>query len=390
MIRLRIVMVAALFAFMCCLAAGAQASPTASPLYEVKDSLSGVSYTIAEKVYGPYEEPLSSPFFSSSYKSWLLPILKEGKLVLVVNGKEQSFDFSARMAMDFKISDDGTRYMGKLELEAAKPGDEPVQMLVADGKSYGPFSYLEIREFGNWAIAVGEVKDKGKVLGRSVIVAGKVFGPYEEVWELGEGSAGGHPIAIGTKKGRMYLVAQGKESGPYDKINLMRTREGKPMGIYTSIGGNHEFTVGDKKYGPYQQIGRIWNSEDGSSVAFEAYRKDQAYLVVNGKETAVEWVDIMSESGSLLYIASLRGRSFIVDGTREYGPYQNVWARYNPDGGIWAAEVEVNSASVSARMIVTAIGEFRGQDLRFDGTDYTWIDVDADGKARLMRLKALK
>ncbi|MBN1520325.1 MAG: hypothetical protein JW923_09570 [Spirochaetales bacterium] len=369
----------------------AQVSPTATPLYKINESLGGVTYTLRNADYGPFGAVLGQPAFSPSYSSWILPVLDDnGKLVLIVNGKEVQIGQKARNADGWAISDDGRTYAGRVELDTGSDHGEPQYLLVANGKAYGPYAQVELRSLGSSWLAWGEVRQRNKASAFTLLIGDKIYGPYEEIWDAEFDPRSGQPLVVAVKKGKTYLVGGGRETGPWERADILRSRDGRMLGAIVGDSRSMTAMIGNASYGPYENIGRIWTSDNGASVAFDAWKNDQSYLVRDGKETLVDWVDIMSESGLLIYVAQVRGKHYIVVGDREYGPYPSLRSRFAPPGGVWAVEVEVARGSSAMGMIVTSVGEFPGQDLRCDGTTYTWIALDEAGVASLMRLEVVQ
>jgi hypothetical protein len=362
---------------------GAQApKPQATPLYEIQESLDGTTLVLGGKPYGPVGHLFGSPVFSANFASWLFAVQPEDQtLVLNFNGKEIPLAKKVQYQGDWVLSDDGQHFAGRIGL----PGDQgdETNLLMVDGKVLGPYQQLDIRPVGTGWYAVGQKKDRNA--GRTLIVGDKTFGPYDDVRDNAQDPETGALAVVGYKRDKAFLVWQGKETGPFQRVWFLGGPQGSLAGIVIDNPGSSQVIVGGKVLGPYDQIGQVLVAPD-RSVLFQANRKGQNLFVRDGKEVPVDWVDITRNNGKTFSMASAKGRSFFNDGTRDYGPYQNIRQRFVPETGLWAVQTEVRRGDSTANVIVTPVGEFPGDTLRSDGKTYSWISLDETGKASVFRL----
>ncbi len=361
--------------------------PAATPLYRIKETMSGVVFSIGGKDYGPYHHTLGPPAFSPSYSAWILPAWTMADTGLfLVNGREVPLTMAIEHNDPFFISDDGAHYAILL---VAPPEKGPLRdYILADGKLSGPFAKLECRaENGSWYAFV-EKKEKGP---RYLLLGDKTWGPYDEFRESAVDPATGETVFIVRTKDQHWLIHKGKELGPYSRVDFVRDREGTLLGysLYGKTGV--ELMIADKKYGPYDDVDSwgAWVSADRKSWMVRASRKGGAVLVRDGKESLYDWVDIYARDTGYLLFASLAGKAFFTDGAREWGPYWNVFERYIPFSGAWAVSVEKKKGGDwPVPLIVLPTGEYPGSRLRFDGATFSWLSVDDEGNGSIMRLPA--
>lgn len=362
-------------------------TPVATPLFQIRETMSGVTFSIGGKDYGPYHHIMGKPAFSPSYTSWILAAWTlDDKGVFVINGKETPIPLPIEHDDPFFISDDGARYAIYL---SATPEKAPLRdYILADGKLLGPFLKAETRPEGASWFAFVEKKEKA---GRFLVMGDKTFGPYDDYREWTADPASGEIVFSVQTKGQNWLIYKGKELGPYKRVEFVRDMGGKTIGYALWGKAGVELMIADKKYGPYDDLDpyNAWSSPDRKAWLVRAFRKDSTVIVKDGKETAYDWSDIYPRAGGYMLFASIGGKSFFTDGTKEWGPFWNVFERFIPESGMWAVGVErKKGGDWPVPMIILPNAEYPGSDLRFDGTTFSWLSVDDEGRGSVMRLPA--
>lgn len=370
----------------------AQPVPSSRPLYELHESLDGVTFTWQGQTSGPFATLSGSPGFSSDYRSWALAVGREGRSLVVHNGKELPLPDNVRYVGDWYLSSDGATVAARVELAI---DGKPNNLLWVNGKSWGPYAWVELRtvEAGGRSGWYAFVEEKAAPQGpgtpppRSLFMGDRLWGPYTDTRDVGLDPTTGVVVALVGKQGKQFYVTGGKENGPFDRVEVIASDRGQLFrGLSLTKGNSTELLLGTKRFGPYEQVNRVTYSADGASWAAEVSRKGQNFLLRDGKETAVDWVNLYPGK-KLMYSAVLNGRAFLFDGERERGPFQNLREGFAPEDGLWAFEVEARKGSLTMPLILTPQGEFPGERLRFDGSTYTWLS-EVDGVTQLWTLAA--
>lgn len=131
--------------------------------------------------------------------------------------------------------------------------------------------------------------------GHSLVVDGKVYGPYKEILSPAYSTSGTAAAFAVTKRDRIWVLAQGKETGPlpagFDLDRLQVADDGR-VWILTAtrtstLEGEPTETlvwVNGKSYGPYPELTTIDYAETGGAwIAAVRTADEEADVLVNGK-----------------------------------------------------------------------------------------------------------
>jgi hypothetical protein len=289
-----------------------------------------------------------------------------------------------------------------------------------------------------WSQALPQSKltyeDRSGAGGHVLVVDGKSFGPYKDVLTAVYSTSGTAAAFAVVKRDRVWVLAQGKESGPLplgfdiDRLQiaddgkvwlLTATRtsaaedepnetllwvNGKSYGPYPELttveyaetGGawvaavrtaaeEADVLVSGKAMGPFYTVDHAWLTPDGRSWGYAVSDSDGLATVVTSEKT---WTNVKASNFTNLYPRephwgySLRvgdEEKIVVDG-QSYEGYTNFRGLVlTPSGRHWGFEAEKPS-DPEARFVVIDGKEYPGETLAWSrlGSQetYTWIQRD--------------
>ena len=141
-------------------------------------------------------------------------------------------------------------------------------------------------------------EDRAGTTGHTVVVDGKTFGPYKDLINMTYSDRGKAAIFLVSKRDKTYVLAQGKESGPfptgYSQESLWVADDGKVWAISLTAStpgeGDSEGTsqaqllVNGTFYGPYLAVAAFDFAETGGSwIASVQTAEDEYSILFNGK-----------------------------------------------------------------------------------------------------------
>lgn len=255
-------------------------------------------------------------------------------------------------------------------------------------------------------------EDRSGTTGHTIVTDGKSYGPYKDLSRAIYSTHGRTGFFLVTKRDKTYILAQGKESGPFppgfSDDRSWISDDGKFWAVTTlqestSDDGNDtsqsQLWVNGKAYGPYTSVESVEYAEAGGSWIASVKTSDENWgILVNGKSqgtfTAVDqlW---MSADGSLWgYVATKEGdQQVAVTQDKSYTGYQDAnFSSMDPKAPHWAYAVRtgdedetvvVDGKSLSGYLhfqdfVVTGSGRHWGfsADKLTDSGDYPVVVID--------------
>lgn len=138
-------------------------------------------------------------------------------------------------------------------------------------------------------------EDRLGASGHTLVVDGKAWGPYREVAVTAFSTSGTAAAFAVFKKDRLYVLAQGKETGPlpvgFEMDRLQIADDGKVWVLSATRASAAEedpvetlLWVNGKAYGPYLELTTVEYAESGGTwVAAVRTAVEEAEVLVNGK-----------------------------------------------------------------------------------------------------------
>ncbi|MEI8093588.1 MAG: hypothetical protein WCG80_05205 [Spirochaetales bacterium] len=142
--------------------------------------------------------------------------------------------------------------------------------------------------------------DRAGTTGHTLVVEGKSFGPYKDVLSMTYSSHGKTAIFLVNKRDKTYVLAQGKETGPFAAgfseesvwvaddskfwaVSLVAYPE-QTEGEDTTGSTQAQLLVNGKTYGPYLSVAALDFADSGGSwIASVQVAEDQYTVMLNGK-----------------------------------------------------------------------------------------------------------
>jgi len=289
-------------------------------------------------------------------------------------------------------------------------------------------------------------EDRSGTTGHTLILEGKSYGPYKDIAAAVYSTSGTAAAFVVVKRNRLWILAQGKETGPlpagFELDRLQIADDGKVWVLTATRASTLEdeppetlLWVNGKSYGPYPELTTVEYAETGGAwlaavrsapeeagvlisgkAAGPFYTVDHAWLLPDGKgwgyvvsdsdgkvsvvTSEKTWPDIVGGNFAALYPRephwgySLRigdeEEWIFVDG-QTYSGYLNFQGLLlTPSGGHWAFEAEKLSDAGDSAVVVVDGREYPGENLVWSrlGTheSYTWT-VREGGKISVQTLK---
>ena len=239
---------------------------------------------------------------------------------------------------------------------------------------------------------------------RRVVVDGKEGAPFDYVWSgAPRFSKGGEHFAYTAERdGQWFVVVDGVESKPYDRVSLPLLKDGGPHAAFEAVrdrqsllvvdghefagedpeararfqgetsGGPREverdgkrFVVwGGRQGGPFDEVSDLSRSAAGGRVTFAAKRDGKEFAVVDGAESKpyddVGKIHVSPDGRRVMFVARMGDESFVVADGREGGRFYSVEIEYpspfSPDGGRSAYKATRQIAPDSYKSSVVADG----------------------------------
>jgi hypothetical protein len=138
-------------------------------------------------------------------------------------------------------------------------------------------------------------EDRPGTTGHTLVVDGKSFGPYKEILFPAYSTSGTAAAFVVVKRDRVYVLAQGRETGPlpvgFEIDRLQVADDGKVWVLSATRASDAEddpaqtlLWVNGKSYGPYTELTTVEYAETGGSwVAAVRTAEDEADVLVSGK-----------------------------------------------------------------------------------------------------------
>ena len=291
-----------------------------------------------------------------------------------------------------------------------------------------------------------QFEDRTGTSGHTLVVEGKSFGPYKEIVATAFSTSGTAAAFAVTKRDRIFVVAQGKESGPIPPgfdLDRLQISDDEKVWVLTATRTSSDaneanqtlLVVNGKSFGPYPELttveyaetGGSWiaavrTAEDEADVLLEGkpqgpfFSVDHAWLTPDGKAwgyavsdsesraTVVTsektWQDVQNANFTNLYPRephwgySLRlgeeEERIVVDG-QVYTGYLNFQGLIlTPSGRHWAFEAEKLSDAGDSKVVVIDGKEYPGENAAWSRLgsqeSFTWTLRD-DAKVLVQTLK---
>lgn len=289
-------------------------------------------------------------------------------------------------------------------------------------------------------------EDRAGTNGHTLVLEGKGYGPYKEILTSAYSTSGTAAAFAVSKKDKVWVLAQGKETGPlpvgFDVDRLQVSDDGKVWVLTATRTSSAEnepnqtlLWVNGKTYGPYPELTTVEYAESGGSwiaavrtAAEEAdvliggkaqgpfFTVDHAWLTPDGKSwgyavsdsegkssvvtSEKTWKTVLGGNFTSLYPRephwgySLRlgdeEEKIVIDG-QAYDGYLNFQGLLlTPSGRHWAFEAEKLSDAGDGRVVVVDGREYPGENITWSrlGTQesYTWTVRDG-AKVSVQTLK---
>lgn len=157
-----------------------------------------------------------------------------------------------------------------------------VSAVVAQGQTPGPQTKLTY-------------EDRVGTGGHTLIVEGKSAGPYREVLATAYSTSGSMVAFVVVKRDRVYVLAQGKETGPlpvgFEVDRLQIADDGKVWALSATRASTDEtepaqtlLLVNGKSYGPYVELTTLEYAESGGAwIAAVRSAEEEADVLISGK-----------------------------------------------------------------------------------------------------------
>lgn len=176
--------------------------------------------------------------------------------------------------------------------------------------------------------------------GRSLVLEGKTFGPYKEILAVAPSTSGTALAFAAVRKDRIYVVAQGKETGPlpagYEVERLQIADDGRVWVLTATSSGDEGaeaaatlLLVNGRSFGPYGELTSIDYAETGGSwIAAVRTAPEEAEVLLNGKPQgpffAVDHAWLFPDGRAWGYaVSDSEGRSTVVTNERTWTEVQN-------------------------------------------------------------------
>lgn len=289
-------------------------------------------------------------------------------------------------------------------------------------------------------------EDRSENSGHILVLDGKSYGPYKEIVTSAISTSGTAIAFAVSKRDRLWVLAQGKESGPvplgFDLDRLQVSDDGKVWVLTaTRTSANEEeptqtlLWVNGKSYGPYPELTTVEYAETGGQwIAAVRTASDEADVLLGGKpqgtffsvdhawlspegkswgyavsdsegKTTVvtsekTWIDVLSGNFTYLYPREphwgysldlgAQGERIVVDG-RPYEGYRNFRGLVlTPSGRHWGFEAEKLSATGGLAVVIIDGKEYPGDTLIWNrlGSQetFSWTSHD-QAKVTVLTLK---
>jgi len=288
-------------------------------------------------------------------------------------------------------------------------------------------------------------EDRSGTAGHVLVQEGKSYGPYREILMPAYSTSGTAVAFVVAKRDKIYVLAQGKETGPLpagfdvDRLQiaddgkvwvLTATRasaapsevaetllwvNGKTFGPYVELttvdyaesGGGWiaavrteadeaDVLVGGKPQGPFYLVDHAWLTPDGKSWGYAVSDSTGRTTLVTSEKT---WTGVLEGNYANLYprephwgywLHLADEDRIVVDGQSYEGYRKFQGLVLTPSGNHWAFEAEKQSDAADFPVVVIDGKEFPGENLSWSrlGTQesFTWTFRDGS-KTSVMTLK---
>lgn len=288
-------------------------------------------------------------------------------------------------------------------------------------------------------------EDLASDAGHTLVLDGKAYGPYKDIL-LEAYSTSGTVVAFEvSKRDRLWILAQGKETGPlppdFDVERLQISDDGRVWVLtatrtspsadqptatmlwvngksygpypeltsveYSEVGGGWiaavrtaadeaDVLVSGKAQGPFFSVDHAWITPDGRAWGYATTDSEGKATVVTSEKT---WDNVLSSNFTNLYprephwgyalVLSDDHERIVVDG-QTYEGYRNFQGLLlTPSGRHWAFEA-VRTEPGAGPVVVIDGKEYPGENLTWSRLgaqeSYTWL-VRNDGKVAVQTLK---
>ncbi len=250
----------------------------------------------------------------------------------IMDGKAEG-PYDTMNASSYTFSPDGQHV-------AYSAGRGERQFMVVDGKSQSEYDQVEYPIFspdgqrlaygarqGNQWFAVADGQE-GKRYDDACLACGS-FSPDSR-----------HFAYLAQTNKRWHIVVDGKEGASYETVYRPVFSPDSQHVAYPAKTGDKDIAVVDGKEGaPYDDVQEVVFSPDSQHVAYAAWDGSHWFVVVDGKE-GKPYDELGSgslrfslDSKTVIFGAVLNGKSFMVVGDREEGPYDGAGVPvFSPDG----------------------------------------------------------
>ncbi len=138
-------------------------------------------------------------------------------------------------------------------------------------------------------------EDRAGTNGHTLVLDGRAYGPYKEILAAAYSTSGTAVAFAVTKRDKVWVLAQGKETGPlpagFDLDRLQIADDGKVWTLTATRTSAVEdepnetlLWVNGKTYGPYPELTTVDYAETGGSwVAAVRTADDEADVLISGK-----------------------------------------------------------------------------------------------------------
>lgn len=258
--------------------------------------------------------------------------------------------------------------------------DPSGHILVLDGKSYGPYREVVTSAFSTSGTAIVFAVSKRDKLW--VLAQGKESGPLPVGFDLDrlQVSDDGklwtmtatRTSADENEANQTLLWVNGKSYGPYPELTSVDYSEtgGQWIAAVRTAADEADVLLGGKPQGPFFSVDHAWLSPDGKAWGYAVSDSEGKTTVVTSEKT---WTGVLSGNFTYLYPRephwgySLdlgdQGERIVVDG-RPYDGYRGFRGLVlTPSGRHWAFEAEKLSAAGGFPVVVVDGKEYPGDSL---------------------------
>lgn len=276
--------------------------------------------------------PATGAVFSPDSRRFAyLAALGENLHVVVDNERQPAYDdFPGEPPLQF--SPDSRRF-----LYAACKVDVTGRrncFLVVDGREFGPYDQIRSPCFSPDGRQVAFIGRRGAKM--YFVLDGEEHGPHDHVIKVGPffGPEGLRVVYGAGDDGQYRLFDDGVPGQPYELItgHWCISSDGDRLAYFGGRRGRNYLVVDGKEQGSFDVVPPQEDlfSPDGRQTAFAAGEAGRVYVVVNGKKSQAyddvspKTLRFAPDNRRLAYVATRGRNKFVVVGDETFGPFRHV------------------------------------------------------------------